>query len=387
MTSRPTPEARSAYTNAAASLLQTYQRTATTLLFTVNKDDDEKPFTYLIINLMLIDIRSSAPMLLEQLNSPKYPKISRRLASAFDVVCIFIGFLVLSLEDDSLDTLVMSSSNLLKLRKGISETMSVAIEYLRDRWDASVAGAMGLHPDARAGAAETAMGSRQTLTWDSLENIADEDPFILSTIRALALWLREDENDMLRREATGLTDMLMELYQGSSPDKIDFRSPVLVALEALVTFEQGRELLLNHGGWRVLTKDLIDILQQTAPLNLEGDALRGVDIIRVLLQVAEESSTETAEDWMDIVTAVAALDVSHEGPRNPTTLELQVAALQLCCTQLVRANSGMRRRYVHSTSALAGIATQLERDIAGDSFLRESIVDVLDAFKAMSIQT
>lgn len=85
----------------------------------------------------------------------------------------------------------MSPDSLLKLRKSISETMLVAIEYLRDRWDASVAGTMGLHPNARVGTAETATGSRRTLTWDSIATSADDDPLILSAVRALALWLRE----------------------------------------------------------------------------------------------------------------------------------------------------------------------------------------------------
>ena len=191
VTSRPTPEARSAYTKAAAALLQAYPDTVSAMLF---KDarDAEKPFAYIFVNLLLIDIRSSAPVLLEKLNQPDYPDMARRLAAAFDVICIFIGYLVRSLEDESLDSLVMSPDNLLKIRKSISESMSVTIEYIRDRWDASTAGAMGLHPEARTNKTETAAGSYNTLTWDSIENIAEEDPFMLSALRALSIWLREE---------------------------------------------------------------------------------------------------------------------------------------------------------------------------------------------------
>ncbi|KAM0245876.1 hypothetical protein ACHAQJ_010421 [Trichoderma viride] len=382
VTSRPNPAARSAYTNAAASLLRVYPKEASELIFKVEKGD-EKPFSYLFVNLLLIDIRSSAPLLLEQLNKPGYPIMSRRLASAFDIICIFIGHLVRSLEDESLETLIMSPDNLLKLRKGISETMSVTIEYLRDRWDATFAGAMGLHPDARSGKTETSMGSRLTLTWDSLENLADEDPFVLSAVRALALWLREDENDMLRKEATGLTDMFMDLYRGSSADKLDFRSPTLVALEGLVTFEKGRNILLEHDGWKTLSQDLGEILRQNVSTISENETSRGIEIVRVLLQVAEQS-TDTMEEWMNLITAVAAWDVFSQQESPPLVMELQVAALQLCCALLIKASPGMRKRYAHSVSALVGIATQLERGIPRDSFLKEAIDDVTDVLGSLS---
>ncbi|KAL7923563.1 Neurochondrin domain-containing protein [Trichoderma austrokoningii] len=382
VTSRPNSAARSAYTNAAASLLRAYPIAASKLIFKAEKGD-EKPFSYLFVNLLLIDIRSSAPLLLEQLNKPGYSNLSRRLASAFDIICILIGHLVRSLEDESLESLIMSPDNLLKLRKGISETMSVNIEYLRDRWDATYAGAMGLHPDARSGKAETSTGSRLTLTWDSLENLADEDPFVLSAVRALALWLREDENDMLRKEATGLTDMFMDLYRGSLADKLDFRSPTLVALEALVTFEKGRNMLFQHDGWDTLSQDLCEILRQNN--GSESETSRGIEIIRVLLPVAEESSG-TNEEWMNLITAVAAWDVflpSQDSPRL-VMLELQVAALQLCCALLIKASPGMRRRYAHSVSALAGIATQLEKRIPKEGVLREDIEDVLEVLGNLS---
>ncbi|KAL5085735.1 hypothetical protein Trisim1_009948 [Trichoderma cf. simile WF8] len=382
VTSRPNSAARSAYTNAAASLLRVYPKEASELIFKPEKSD-ENPFSYLFVNLLLIDIRSSAPVLLEQLNKPEYPNTSRRLASAFDIICIFIGHLVRSLEDESLETLIMSPDNLLKLRKGISETMSVTIEYLRDRWDATFAGAMGLHPEARSGKSETSMGSRFTLTWDSLENIADEDPFILSAVRALAIWLREDENDMLRKEATGLTDMFMDLYRGSTTEKLDFRSPILVALEGLVTFDKGRNIFLQNDGWKTLSKDLVEILQQDASAISEDETSRGIEIIRVLLQVAEQSS-DTAEEWMNLITAVAAWDIFRERQVHPLVLELQVAALQLCCALLIKANIGMRKRFTHSISALVGIATQLGGVIPKDSFLREDIDDVLNVLGELS---
>lgn len=379
VTSRPTPKARSAYTNATASLIQTYPNQVSHLLFGT-EEKEEKPFSYLLINLLLIDIRSSAPLLLEQLNQPQYPTTSRRLASAFDTISLFIGFLIRSLEDESFDSLIMPAESLLKLRRGISETMSVTIEYLRDRWDASVAGAMGLHPDVRASTVDTASGSHHALTWDSAKENADADPFILSAIRALSLWLREDENDLLLKEATGLTDMFMDLYQSTAADQLDFRSPVLVALEALVTLEDGREILLKHEGWKILAQDLASIIQK---LGERETMTRGIDIVRVLLPVVETEKGGTTDAWMDLITTVAAWDISPDGSQDPVTEEFEVAALQLSCTVLERAPPGTRKRYIHSISAIAGIAGRLHKIIGENHPLKEQMDDVIHALDAV----
>lgn len=325
---------------------------------------------------MLIDIRSSAPTLLEQLNTPEYARLSRRLASAFDVISIFIGYLVRCLEDESLDTLIMSPDNLLKLRKGISETMSLTVEYLRDRWDATFAGAMGLHPDARTANTETASGSRRTLAWDSMINTADEDPLILSAVRALALWLREDENEMLREEATGLIDMFMELYRSSSSEKLDFRSATLVGMEALVSIQQGREIFLRNEGWEILSKDLASLLEGSEGLE-DASASRGIEIVRILLAVAEQESG-TSEEWMDLITAVAAWHVSTEV--SPLVPEFQVAVLQLCCALLVSASDGMKKRYSQSIAAINGTAGQIQRAVV-DAELAEAMEDVVQTLK------
>ncbi|KAK7424974.1 hypothetical protein QQZ08_008370 [Neonectria magnoliae] len=378
VTSRPTPEARSAYTNAAASILQTYQSEAPNLLFTDAKNVD-KPFSYLFVNLLFIDIRSSAPTLLEKLNKPEYPKLSRRLASAFDIISIFVGYLIQSLEDESLDAFVMPPDNLLKLRKGISETMSVTIEYLRDRWDASIAGAMGLHPDARAGTTDTVTGSHRALAWDSIKDSAEDDMFILSAVRALALWLREDDNESLRKETTGLMDMFMDLYKSSSLEKLDFRSPILVALEGLITLKKGRQAFLANNGWQTLSSDLTSIFQHSSPASLTADASRATDIVRILLPIVEEETGGTPEPWMDLITAIAAWDTPDQDQPPPLlpVQEAQLAVLQLCCAVLVSANRGMQQRYGYSIGAINGIAAQLARHIDRDGPLGEMLEDVL----------
>lgn len=320
-------------------------------------------------------------MLLEQLNNPEYQASSTRIASALDVICIFIGFLVRCLEDESLDTVIMPPDNLLKLRKGISETLSIAIEFLRDRWDAAVSGAMGLHPDARTGKAETVTGSHRTLGWDSATNPVEDDPLTLAAIRALALWLREDDNDQLRREALGLMDVFMDLYKRPADGGLDFRSPILVGLEGLMAVDEGREGLLKHDGWKLLSQDILETLR-TEPTDLRSeDTSRGLDATRVLFDVVEQERAGTAEEWMNLITAVAAWNPPEQDIQQAQG-ELQAAVLQLSCAVLARASPGLRSRYKHSISAIAGVAERLR---VTDEATGDSIREVQDTLASIRI--
>ncbi|KAK2032730.1 DUF1941-domain-containing protein [Colletotrichum zoysiae] len=377
LTSRPTPQARNAYTIAAASLLEVYPAEASRLLFTSDVKED-RPFSYLLITLLLTDTRATLPRLLELLNDPAYPAIAQRVGSAFDITARFVGYLVRSLDDEmsSPANMIMSADYLLKIRRAIAETMSLTIEFLRDRWDASVAGTFGLHPDARTKETDTSMGKRLTISWESKKDKIHEDPLILAAIRALSLWLREDDNDLLRKEAAGLTDMLIDLYKASSPTRLDFRSPILVGLEGILVEKAGLEEFTTHNGWDALTRDLLGILQRTSTVSDENEAARAIEIVRILLPIAESEEAGSREEWMDLVTSVAAWD-APEVAQPLIVQEAQVAVLQLTTTLLVGAPEGMKRRYVHSTSAILGIAARLERHVGADHPLRESLVDVL----------
>ncbi|KAK3332458.1 Neurochondrin-domain-containing protein [Cercophora scortea] len=391
VTSRPTAAGRAAYTNLAAALLEVYPETAPQLLF-VDDGKDEKPFAYILISLLLVDLRASLPTLLEQLNSPQYIDAARRLTSAFNVVSNFIGYLLRSMDDDAAVSWPVPPDLLLKIRKSISETMSLVIEYLRDRWDASVAGAMGLHPHARAGTANTSAGVHLTLAWDAKSGeVASDDPLILAAIRTLAIWLREDDGEILRMEANGLADMFIELYRSSSSsstatEKLDFRRPILVAFEGLTAEEDGVEALLDNGGWEALTDDFLSILQAcSSPTTISSntaDAARGIEIIRILLPIAEAEQPGTRDAWMDIVTKVAACYVP-DTIQPPVVVELQVAALQFVTTLLANTHPGMQKRYVHSTSAILGIASQLRSRVKGDAALEEALEDVVETLTAL----
>lgn len=366
VSSKPTAAGRAAYTELAAALLQAYPVTSPYLLFKdgPTKDADTKPFSYLLVNLLLIDIRASMPSLLAKLNSTEYPAISQRLAAAFDVVSSFIGYLVRSLDDESTAGFSMTPDLLLKLRKDIAETMSLAIEYLRDRWDASIAGASGLHPDARSGTAATSEGTRLTLTWESMRDDVTADPLILAGIRTLAIWIREDENENLRNETAGLMDMLVELYKASSIKSVDFRYPILLALEGIMVTEEGVDSFLAQEGWQVIFSDLQAIVRNTSEHSTspghQAEAGRGLQIVRVLLAIIDHEATSfPREDWMTAVTTTAGIKVSSTTSPPSVVLELQIAVLQLSAALLSKSAGGMTKRYVTSLPALSGLLSKL----------------------------
>jgi hypothetical protein len=271
---------------------------------------------------------------------------------------------------------------LLKLRKDIAETMSLTVEYLRDRWDASVAGAPGLHPSARTGTAATSEGTRLTLTWDSMKDNVASDNLILASIRMLAIWLREDENENLRNESAGLMDMLVELYQARVSGGLDFRYPILTALEAILTTEDGVDGFLAQNGWHVLSQDLALVISGSTNVGnpfVEAEALRGIEIVRALLAVIDhESTTEPREDWMEMVKIAASMKHTSQA-EHPLVMELQIAVLQLAAALLTLANAGMQKRYVKSTTSILGLATQLRRTAAGFSdTISQEYCDSLD---------
>ncbi|KAM7196047.1 e9b59b6a-f39c-4d2a-9b94-75afe2ab05bc [Naviculisporaceae sp. PSN 640] len=407
--SRPTSAGRAAWTNLTATLLQLYPIQAPDLIFldssttkgkskaSSSNNTPETPFSYVVISLLLVDLRATLPSLLSQLNSPSYKPISTRLSSAYTILSNFIGYLLRAAEVEAeadsssspdIFTSLITPDLLLKLRKSISETMSLTVEYLRDRWDASVAGAMGLHPDSRTSTVHTSTGSHLPLTWDSKGDSITEDSLIESAIMALAIWLREDDGEVLRLESAGLMDMYLELYRASSnPNasgkQLDFRRPILAALEgtllASLTSENttGLETFLANSGWEVLSSDLISILHDTSsssssPLT-ESSASRGLEIIRILLPIAENEEPGPPEDWLDIVTKIAAVYIPPPPPPSPpaspssslsgsTTIiqEFQIGALQLATSLLERSPPVVvQKPYRHTMASLMGLAEQV----------------------------
>lgn len=348
------------------------------------KDDktDEKPESYIFVTVLLIDIRSTIPSLQEKLHSAEYPNISERIARAYDIISAFIGFLVQGLEvmdrhneDGCTDppfSVPMPFDLLMKLRANISEVMSLTIEHLRDRYDSSTAGAAGLHPSARVPSAGSF--NRLPIAWDTSSGIS-KDLMTLSQLRALSLWLRDEENDPLRQEASGIVDVFLALYQDTSDQ--DFRYPVLLSLEGIFEIPEGVEAFLREEGWAILAADL----EKTLPVALEH--ARGIEIVRVLLAVVEADITGPAkEEWMPIV-ELARQSVVHAS--DMTNLELGVAISQLAVELMVRAPRGVRIRRRDAVLELRKYAEALltkEDDVKGG--VRDGLEEVVEGLDSLS---
>ncbi|KAI9885505.1 MAG: hypothetical protein M1823_002687 [Watsoniomyces obsoletus] len=393
---QPVARVRTASTLLASTLIQTYPQEFPLLLFrpnTTSKSSGNQPFSYLFPSLLTIDLRSTFPSLLEQLASPEYPAISRRLAADFNVLFAFLGFLTKSLDDPDFQ-LGLDPDQILKLRNQFAETSSLTIEFLRDRWDAAVSGTAGLHPDVRpAPGRPQSTNVPLSLTWDIKDGGLVNDPIILAAVRYLALWLREDENEALRREAAGIMDVLLGLYSSADdsnnqdPREVDFKSPVLMALEGILDGEDGVEAFLREDGWRVLSADLSTILVRLDDQPPSGKDLHiGLELVRVLFSLVESETAQAKikEDWMEIIPVIASpspVSWSKDTLRGPNVdvvamrLKLQVSSYQLAAALLERAAPKVRKRYEKEARKIKNLATNdLERGmVTGGLAMPDSI--------------
>lgn len=380
-----------------STLLRLYPQSFPSLLFRsrAKVSSESKPKSVLFIKLMIVDIKSSISSLQESLNSPDYPRISTRIACSYDIISAFIGFLIRMLDQetsspsDSKNSLTISPSLLLQLRSEIAETMSLTIEHLRDRFDASVAGAMGLHPLARS-RTEANPSAPLAISWDSSHSPMPQDHLTLSQIQTLALWLHEDDNDTLRKEAAGIMDVLLSLYTASEDEvtALQFRSPVLMGLESIIIVPEGVDAFLVTDGWNILTKDLQNIVQALSVSDSNSNSIsssndsqsqRGIDVVRVLLDIVQSDVTGPAKDeWVNLVELAAAAassssssssssSIPNSNPNPPhdlssSTLDLRIAIAQLVVELLVRAPRGVRRKNLGSATRLQRVMKDMHRD-------------------------
>lgn len=358
-------------------------------------DDDQKPLPYLLITMLLIDIRASIPSLQEKLHSQDYPVISARLARAYDIVSAFVVYLVQSLDkmldDESFQrepAAPMPVDLLLKLRTNISETVSLTLEYLRDRYDSSTAGAAGLHPDARFTNGESA-SNPLPIAWDTSSGMFS-DSLILAQLSCSSLWLRDEENDTLRQEAAGITDVLLALYERGEDSKAlgeneqnarggnkIFRSTVLVALEGVIETPAGVEAFLHEDGWNILAKDLVENAENVQ------EHPQGIEIIRVLLAVLESCSVRPAkEEWMFLV-GLASKTLSSTA--EEANLEFAIAVSQLAVELLVKAPHGVRKKNRERALELLKRAEALSMKDYDDGGIEDGLEEVVEGLESLEL--
>ena len=319
--------------------------------------------------------------------SPLYPKDALRLSACYDILSAFIMYLVRGIDEDP-DITEHSAPNdltpdlLLKLRRDLSETFSLTLEFFRDRWDATVSGAGELDPDAR-----TDPNAPLPLTWDNPSIPPTEDPIIISGLRALSLWIREDDNSQLHKETIGVTDMLVSLYSSSiTPDsRTDFRHPILLLLSGLLPLsDEAVQLFLDQNGWSILSSDL----KQCFVL-FQQDEVRPLpaltqDLIRVLIAIVESDAVpQSREAWMDIVKLAAKLNIPSM--RDKARLEILAGVWQLVVEIVSKAPKRLRAVVRGDAKVIQkkseAILKQTREGL--DDSTQESLIEVVESLRSL----
>lgn len=197
------------------------------------------------MRLVTIDIRVTYPSLLEQLESPSYTSTVQFLAAGFDVITSFVQFL-LAIEE--LGDIGIDMDLVLKLRQDIGETFGLTVEFLRDRWDAAFTNCdPGLSSEQDA-PKEILSGS------DLIGSGLERDALIIGAVRALSLWVREDNG--LRYECGELMDVFLGLWARSKNSGVDYRPWITGALGGILEETHGRRMFQELAGWKTIWEDL-----------------------------------------------------------------------------------------------------------------------------------
>lgn len=402
--SSPTHETRRCTALICSTLLQAYPSTFPGLLFIPSStptSSEAKSFLYFFLNLTCIDLRASFPSLLELLASQDYPAISQRLAADFNILSAFIGFLAQTFEDEEKGaigpSIPLAADELLKIRREFSETASLTIEFLRDRWDAAVSGTAGLHPSVRPTPGRPPSNSPLSLTWDNMDGGVAKDSLTLASIRYLGIWLRESDSDTLLKEAVGIIDVLLELYKADTEldetddsEEMGYRYPILLALQIIITVDSSSDTFVQEGGWSTLSQDLKKIISEQAGKNEVADdskVHRGIEITRVLFSLAENNSSGTSNEWISLVEVISSLPRLKEDVSS-VALELRVSLYQLAAALLQGAPLRMRQRYESETAKIfneaRGVMQVLgEKEDACE--LREGVVEVVQWMQELGL--
>ncbi|KAI0194535.1 Neurochondrin-domain-containing protein [Xylaria flabelliformis] len=315
--SKQTADGRRAYIHCAAALLAAYPEEAPRPLFS-DDPDASKPIAYLFVKMVQVDILSTLHILIPKLGTTEYPSLSRRIAAALDIMTSFVGFLITAADDVTIQQ-GLTPDRIIKLHEDLVRMVGDIMEYLRDRWDAFLAGARGIESEGTSGM-----------------NVF-EDPITPAAIRLIATWLRDDDGEALRTQAAGLVDLFAEYYKMNltSTDMPELRLPILAALEGILHTSDGREAF-NDGDLlsRCVYPDLRAILASQDMQLTAGDYIRGsavVQVFHILMEYDENLPSHPGSiDFLETVAKYEVKPIKPEaGVIERSRLEFQTDLLEL----------------------------------------------------------
>ncbi|KAI5928500.1 Neurochondrin-domain-containing protein [Camillea tinctor] len=346
---RQSEEERCAYTNCAATLLQVYPEQAPHLLF-LDDPGSSKPFVFLLVTMLQVDFHATVHQLVPMTTEPEYPAVSKRLASVLEVITSFIGHLIGTIDDEDKSTSAEASQNMrnalspehiLKIRMDVARTIAEAMEYLRDRWDAVLLMNKGHDVKEVASIRKSSCEEPDKLAWDVAKYNFFEDPITPAAIGLIAIWLRDDDGEELRKQGAGLMDVFVELYKKNVSVEYEhlkipeMRMPILSALEGVLETDEGLEMAERYSLWELLSLDLKRILGYSARRKslTSSDYLRGRFVCQALHTMLSHQST-TPGGWISLADQVSIhkpppinINMSHEFVE--TMLQFHLDAVQI----------------------------------------------------------
>lgn len=217
-----------------------------------------------------------------------------------------------------------------------------------------------------------------SLTWESgLPGGLLTDPLVVASVRALGLWLREEES--LRVEAGGMVDFFLGLWTKGAEAGVDYRVWVLGALEGVCEEEHGRVQFAKYKGWDTVWGDLKRIYGG----GLEEDEVRlAIAEARLLVEVVTMEG-RAEEGWVKDVAATANIK-GVSGVR----VELDAEVLKLASACLANVGRGNRNRLQAEVRKVREVAGRLVADLGGKKGEEATlglVVEVLEELEEMGV--
>ncbi|KAL8788527.1 MAG: hypothetical protein Q9213_001600 [Squamulea squamosa] len=195
------------------------------------------------------------------------------------------------------------------------------MEYLRNKFEMSKI-SKTVHP-ARPGVTSATGRFGSVHNNDNAPNMA-RDPLVVQQLKMLALWLQEDDGEVLRKEAaTTMIDLIFGLYGMAE----DLRSPLLMILEQCRYTPAGLDHIRGRDGWNALVSDLESIAQSR---DLDDAVVRcGIIIIDILGPVSAQvvKDGKDTNEWKQFARIAVQLDT--EGSAEQLDLKASVVMLAI----------------------------------------------------------
>ena len=335
-----------------------------------NGNREESPSTYLLLATIHADIISTIPYLQGDLNSDDYAKTSTRLARGYDVVSAFVAYLIkgLDTDGDGGKSFLMPMDLLLKAQEKLTDMMYETIEDLRERYNCAASNAtsaVGPHISALP-----SNGDSSTCLPLTAKNPIDamlQHDLTLSQIRALSLWLGNEDNEGLRKAAVGIMDVLQAMYHNSDNETSEYptlRGPVLEALSGVIQTDEGVIAFLKQDWWDSLSTELEELL-----LSVSASEAQAIAIANILMNVIESEATRTTrKEWLPRILTIN--DRLLHSARLPHMWNIAVITCDLIICLFRKATLSTKEAYRPETVKLFKRMSDL---LENDSSLRSEV--------------